>query len=340
MANPRSVLRAVLGALLLVLACPLHAQVDYSLYGVADFSYGQFEPSGFEPERRFNSNSLSASFVGVELKYGIANGWTVGTNLEAFVRFQDFALGRNDTDPLFSRNAYGFVSSPYGSVRIGRLQTLLFDTTTRFNALGNSPSFSPAIRHLFLSGNLESVQGDFYWDRAVGYYSPKLFEAVNVNAMYGQGPEGRRGDLGAANIVYSRGVLAAALSWQRVHVNDGIDDPTTESTWQVGATYDFGVARLFGLYSYLDDTGLEVKSRIATGGFSVALGPGSVLVQAGRTSATGPAVDRRHTSVSGGYVYSYDSLTDFYILAMDDRISGQTRGTSVAVGVRRQLRFP
>jgi len=339
MAHPRRLLRAVLGALLLVLALPAAAQTDYSLYGVADFSYGRFEPSGFEPVHHFNSNSLSASFVGVELKHGFDGGWTVGTNLEAFVRFQDFQAGRKSTDPLLSRNAFAFVSSPYGTVRLGRLQTLLFDTTTRFNALGNSPSFSPAIRHLFLSGNLEGVQEDFYWNRAIGYGSPKLFESVNVNAMYGQGAEGRRSDLSAANVVFSRGVLAAALSWQRVHFNDAIEDPTVESTWQLGATYNFGLARVFALYTHLDDTGLEAKSRIVSGGFTLPIGPGTLLVQAARTEASGPAVDRRHTSVSGAYVYAFDSLTDFYAAAMDDRVRGQTRGTSFAIGVRRQLRF-
>ena len=34
------------------------------------------------------------------------------------------------------------------------------------------------------------------------------------------------------------------------------------------------------------------------------------------------------------YVYAYNSLTDFYVIAMDDRVRGQTRGFSAALGVR------
>jgi hypothetical protein len=45
-------------------------------------------------------------------------------------------------------------------------------------------------------------------------------------------------------------------------------------------------------------------------------------------------VERKHTTVSLGYVYAYDSLTDIYILASDDRMRNQTRGVSAAVGVR------
>jgi hypothetical protein len=59
-----------------------------------------------------------------------------------------------------------------------------------------------------------------------------------------------------------------------------------------------------------------------------------VLAQIGYTTATGPAVDRKHTSTSLGYVYPYDSRTDLYVLGMDDRIKGQTNGLTAATGVR------
>jgi len=59
-----------------------------------------------------------------------------------------------------------------------------------------------------------------------------------------------------------------------------------------------------------------------------------VHLQAGLTEAKGPAVDRRHTSVSAAYVHAYDSQLDLYVVAMDDRIRNQTRGVSVAAGAR------
>jgi predicted porin len=152
--------------------------------------------------------------------------------------------------------------------------------------------------------------------------------------MYGLGPNDQRGDLAATSIVFSRGLFATALSVQRVHINDGINDPTKETTWQLGATYNFGWARLFGLYTHTADGGLDVKSDIGSAGAAVPIGPGTLQFQAGFTRATGPAVDRRHTSVSAAYLYAYDSVTDIYMVGMDDRIRGQTKGTSVATGVR------
>lgn len=328
--------QGALGALLALLTALAHAQADTAVYGVADFSYGRFEPSGALAEHRFNSNSLTASFVGVNAKYGFDGGWTPGITLETFVRFQDFQTGRRQSDPLLSRNAFVSLASPYGLLRAGRLQTYLFDVTTRFNAFGNSIAFSPALRHVFASGNLEGVQEDFYWDRALSYQTPTI-DGVTANLMHAWLENGDHGGLTGGSVVVSRGLLGVSVAAQHVKVDPGFGDRTDESTWQLGATYNFGVARVFGQYTGTRDSGLDVRSRIATAGVAVPVGPGNVLAQIAYTTATGPAVDRRHTTTSLGYVVPYDSLTDFYVLGMDDRVRDQTRGVSVAAGAR--LRF-
>lgn len=328
---------ASIAALLATAATVCTAQFDYSAYGLLDFSYGRFEPSGQLREHRFNSSSMAASFVGANARYGLDNGWTPGITLETFIRFEDMQTGRNERDPLLSRNAFvSLAHKDYGLLRAGRLQSFLFDTTKRFNALGNSPAFSPALRHVFLAGNLLGVQGDFYWDSAVSYATPSI-EGVSVNAMYGRGPSDRRGHYAGASAIVARGLFAASISAQRVRIDDLVNDPTAENTWQIGATYDFGVARVFGLYTETDDRGLDVRSRLGSVGTVIAVGPGNVQMQIGVGRASGPAVNRRQTSSAAAYVYSFDSRTDFYAAAMDDRVRRQTRGLSAAVGV--QFRF-
>ncbi len=333
MKHTRTIGRGLSASLLCLAALDVHAQVDYGAQGVLDFSYGRFEPSGALHEHRFNSNSMTASFVGVNAKYGFDGGWTAGVTLESFIRFHDLDIGRNDEDPFFSRNAFVSLASNYGSVRVGRLQTYLFDTTARFNAMGNSVAFSPAIRHVFASGNLEGVQGNFYWNRAISY-STKTYEGVTGNLMYSQGNNDERGDRSALSVVVSRGLFSASLSAQRVHRDDGIDDPVNEKTWQLGASYNFGVVRAFALHTRIRDRGLEVESEASSAGVAMALGEGTVQAQFGRANAVGLAVDRKHSSFSAAYLYPYDSRTDLYVVGMDDRVRGQTRGVSGAAGVR------
>lgn len=326
-------LRRFLMAVWLLAAGAAQAQLDYALYGVADFSFGRFEPSGALPHSRYNSNSLTASFVGGNAKYGLDGGWTPGITLESFVRFQDGRLGRRNTDPILSRNAFVSVASPYGLMRIGRLQTYLFDATARFNAFGNSISFSPALRHVFASGNLEGVQRDFYWNRAVSYSTPTI-EGVTFSLMHSQLDKYETGGLTGGSLIVARGLLGVSLAAQRVKAHDGFSDPTDETTVQVGATYNFGVAKLFGQYTASQDVGLDVRSKTSSAGISLALGAGNLIAQVAYTTAKGPAVDRKHTSTSLGYVYPYDSTIDFYVLGMDDRVIAQTRGVSAAFGVR------
>ena len=333
--------RLGLSALLFLLSFAARAQFDYAAFGTLDLSYGRFENSGDQPRFRYNSNSLSASFVGVKSSYGFDNGLTAGINLETFLRFQDLDYGRNDEDPFLSRNNFlSLQHNDYGLVRVGRLQTYLFETSTRFNAFGNSTGFSPALRQIFLSGNIESIDGDFYWDRAVSYSTPRFENGIQGSVMYALDSGKTRGDYWGGSLVYSRGVFAMAVSAQNVHVNNGIDDKVDETTLQLGAAYNFGVAKLFGQYTHMDDKGNDVKSRLATAGVSVPLGPGTVLAQIARSTSKGPAIDRKHTTTSLGYVYNYDGLADFYVLAMDDRVRDQTRGLSYAAGVRYLFSVP
>ena len=317
-----------------LLVLPAHAQFDYSVYGVADLSYGRFENSGFVRTHRFNSNSLTATFAGLNASYGFENGWTPGITLETFFRFQDMRFGRNDNDPTFSRNAFvSLTHRDYGTLRAGRIQSLLFNTTTRFNALGNSVGFSPAIRHIFAAGNLIGVQGDFYWNQAIGYTTPN-FDGITSSVIAARGKQDNRGHLFAGNLIVAKGVFAGSLSVQRVDIENGFNDPTFEDTAQLGASYNIGLAKLFGQYTHTRDRGLQVNSNIVSAGASVPLGPGTVHAQIATSKANGLAVSRKQTTTSMGYVYAYNSLTDFYVIAMDDRVLGQTRGFSAALGVR------
>lgn len=338
MRNRQGWLAAVFGVLLQASAWQAQAQVQASAQGILDFSYGQFEPSGLYREHRFNSNSMTASFVGGTLKYGFDGGWTTGLNLEAFLRMHELELGRRDGDPILSRNNFAFVQSPYGQLRVGRLQSLLFDSTNRFNAMGNSVPFSPAMKQLFGSGTLIGVQGDFYWSRAIGYSTPSL-DGVAAHLIHAQGDgnplhEPSEGKRTGASLVWQRGLLAAVVSAQRVQGDDGITVPVNESAWQLGASYNFGVARVFGLYTRTKDKGLEVDSQLTSAGAAAPVGPGTLLFQIGIARAEGLAVDRRQTTSSMAYVYPYDSEIDVYLVGMNDQVKGLTVGNSVAVGVR------
>ena len=320
--------------LLLAMAPWASAQFDHRFYGVLDLSYGRFEPSGAVPDERFNSNSLTASFAGVSASYGFENGWTAGAVLEAFYRFQDMRGGRKDNDPLLSRNAFvSLAHRDWGTLRVGRLQTLMFSTAARFNAFGNSVAFSPSMRHAFAAGNIIGVQEDFYWNQAASYTLPAI-DGLTAAVMAARGDRNFTGQHLGATLIVTRGLLAVAASWQRVHIDDGIADPVKEDAWQLAGSYNAGWAQAFTQWTHTRDQGQQLHSNSLSAGVSVPLGPGSVLAQIAVAKASGLAIDRKQTTTSLGYVYPWDSLTDLYLVGMDDRVRGQTRGASLAAGVR------
>lgn len=334
MLSLKNLKRVATAALLSGLAPWAHAQFDYTVYGVLDLSYGRFEPSGALSSQRWNSNSLTASFAGVSASYGFDNGWTPGVALEAFYRFQDMRAGRNDKDPLLSRNAFfSLTHRDWGTLRAGRLQTLLFNTAARFNSYGNSVSFSPSMRQLFAAGNMVGVQEDFYWDQAVSYTTPAT-EGIVAAVMAARGDQLLPGQHLGATVIATQGLLALAASWQRVHVDDGIAEPVEENAWQLSGSYNAGWAQAFAQWSHTGDHGLQLRSNSLSLGLTVPLGPGSVLAQIAQAKAEGLAIFRKQTTTSLGYLFAWDSLTDLYVVAMDDRVQGQTRGVSAALGVR------
>lgn len=327
-------------ALLLVL--PAHAQVAGSVYGIIDFSYGRFETSGTVHRDRFNSNSLSTSFIGGQVSDTLDGGWKPSLLVEAFLRFQDFELGRTQRDPDLSRNAFAALDSPYGTVRAGRQQTLLFEAASRFNAFGNSTVFSPPLHQLFASGHLESVSGDFYWNRALSYRTPD-FDGASLAVMGAAGPAGRNGDpliaeqdanLASVALNYNHGLWAISLSGQRVANDPPFTTAISQSTVLLGGIYDFGWARAYAQTGQTADAVPGVTSQLVSAGVAIPLWEGSLLLQGAQTHSTGLAVDRKHSSMSAGYLYNFDSLTDIYLLGMDDRINRQTQGYSLAGGVR------
>lgn len=335
MIRQRTRASAAAGLLAAFGAGAVHAQADGSYYGVIDFSYGEFQPAGTEREHRYASNSMTASFAGVTGKYTFENGLAPGITLETFLRLEDLKTGRNDDDPLFSRNAFVSLGSPWGLWRAGRVQTPLFETVTRFNALGNSVFFSPAVRHVFASGGLDGVQGDFYWDRAVSYTLPRFEESSAAGTLtYARGPGDLLGDYWGVNGSYAFGLLSLAAAAQKITVDDGYRDGLDETAWMLNASYSFGLFKAFGQFGGTSDHTLEVRTRTGSAGLSVPVRDFTLLGQMAQTRSEGAAVDRKHTTFSGALLWSYDSQTELYIVGMEDRVRRQDKGRSVAVGVR------
>jgi predicted porin len=305
-------------------------QAPVQIYGVLDIGVGRYQASGAATETGMRSGQMAASRIGFTSKEDLGDGMFVGFTLESFLRLDTGASGRNDTDPFWSREATVQVGSKAGTLRIGRMVSPLFESTSRFNAFGPSPGFSPAMRHTFTSGVLESAQGDLYWDSSIAYISPNLggFTFKLVRSYEPDAAE--RGNSGVS-VTYSQGLVAVALTAESVRIDPRQPAGTADSVWQLAGSYNAGWARLFAIYGQTQDGGFDVASKLMTVGAIVRWGDGNVLAQFAQTNAQGDAIDRKHQTVSLGYDYELSKRQDIYVVVMRDQIRRQP---TLASGIR------
>lgn len=314
-------------ALLAVLGAAAHAQSTVSLYGLMDLSAGSFKAPGGKAISKVESGAMTTSFIGFAGKEDLGGGLSASFAVESFLLADGGTAGRYNGDNFWARSAFvALTSKDLGTIKLGRNTTPLFVSTLSFNAFGDSFGFSPAIRQTFTSS---TVTGDTGWSDSVHYIAPKIGDfSLGLIGAAGEAGGGRNTGY---NLGYGSGAFASALTFQKVAKGATVDDTRT---WQLGASYDFGVAKLFGQYAKVDNITLKRDFKISGLGVAVPLGGGKVLLQWGHIDGSVTA-DRTTTTL--GYDYNLSKRTDAYVALMSEKVTGLSNGTSYGVGVRHRF---
>lgn len=210
------------------------------VYGILDvfLSSGDY---GNGNVTRLDSSGARGSRVGFRGGKVLNDEVTLEYNLEAGLNL-DSGLSP-DTSRLFNRQAYVGLKTDYGTFRAGRMNTMQFimlgkydamDATTQTSALLNLAPFVPRFSNV------------------LAYISPKLAQAVTLQAQYGLG-EASDGSAKNANwhvsAEYEKGPIGAGITHEEI--KDATGTTTTKYTL-VGGSYDFGRIKLFGGYHTAD----------------------------------------------------------------------------------------
>lgn len=352
------------------------AGTGLQLYGLVDAAVGRFAgpAAGINAQDRavtkLDGGGMSTSHWGVRGTEDMGGGLSAQFELSSFVRNDSGATGRSDAlpapvnvaaDPVFSRAAWVGVSHrDWGRVRLGNVTSLLFLNSITSNAFGDSTVLGPLNLVTFIGSPLT---GGTAWANSVVYDSPNIagFSTSVAHAI----SEGQGGGNSAARLVYAQGPWAASLAWQSVKKNPGTfadgTSPNDTSAWQLAASYDFEVVKLFAHLGRINNRGtaatpLNVAYRVWDVSASVPVGAGRVLAgyAVRRTSDTvGPVpatvaggnVERKVFTL--GYDYFLSKRTDLYAMVMRDSTQTRTlppppsvvsaQGASFAVGVRHRF---
>ena len=310
-------------ALLLAVAGVAQAQV--SVYGLIDASYGrsiQDNLAGLKAD--FHSGGDDGSGQGNSTtRVGVKASADVGTGVKANVRLESAGITSDGQvgapgQAFFNRQAWAGFSGSFGEVRLGRQDSLPFQTMIDFDFNGAANMASA-----FGSAGA-AIWGRGRQSRSLQYIAPELMPGLKVQGGFTPEDHAAAPAVGAkANfgfgVTYSAGPLAVAVSGESKRTNASSDFTS------VAGRYDFGVAKVMLGYANggTNQKGINAGVMAPVAGFSVGLN----FAKNSDTKSTGLELFANKEIFKNTYAY-------LDVGRLDDKSSGTSvKGTGYALGV-------
>lgn len=259
--------KLLLGTAALLLAGA--AQAEMTIYGLVDLSYGKNEVvSGKGIKADFHSGGDDGSSQGNSTtKIGLKGTTEVAPGLKANFQFETGGItSKGEVNPggaFFNRQAWAGLSGSFGEVRLGKQDSVVFQTQAAFDFNGAANAAS-AFGNSGIAAWLPGRQ-----DRSLQYIAPVMGGLkVQVGAQPAGNVAGAKstGSIGATYTLDKLSVGVAAESKRTA---------TSKSFASVATSYDLGLAKVMASYA---DGGAP-----ASGGSGKGFGVGAAAPVAGFT---------------------------------------------------------
>jgi predicted porin len=348
--TPKSICRIAVTVVSIIIGTPAHAQSSVQLYGIVDTWVGIQKYPSKSVSWQEGGGGLSTSFWGFGGKEDLGGGYKAIFAIEGFFRPQNGAYGSFNGDPLFSRNAYVGLSTPAGTITLGRQSSLLYLQACQFNPFYASFTFSPTIVQMYAGLGTypayktdQGIVGGTAWSNAIQYATPEL-HGLSGHAMYafGDSSTGNGSKQYSVQASYRNGNFAAGGVYQYANFNSTAGDLNallkgfhSQSAAQLAASYEFSIAKLYGEYTYTNNNVINRNFHVnmLEAGLTVAVGIGRILASYAYSRDSGGLNQTRQTA-SLGYDYPLSKRTDLYTVYMSDRFAGMSSGETAGVGIR------
>ncbi|REG49059.1 putative porin [Paraburkholderia sp. BL6669N2] len=256
----------------LVASTSVHAQSSVTLYGILDvgieYANHVVAQGGLSSSAvRMQSGNLAGSRWGLKGSEDLGGGYKAVFTLESGFNLNNGTLGQGGR--LFGRKAFVGISTPYGTVTLGRHQNLLYELMYKYDPLTLNPSYS--------AQSLDS--------QLVNRADNSIRYGVNVAcftfaALYSTGfdstiPNGANvpgatkvGREMSAALLYDHGPLSAGVTYDQIQGTSIATQNNTQSRALFGGSYDFGpVKALVGVrWLNVSNTSTPVSSMLYWGG--------------------------------------------------------------------------
>ena len=290
---------------------------DVTLYGALDtgFEYKHTKLTGDKAVDKFDMQTGwdTGNRWGLKGSEDLGNGYKVGFKLESGFNGDDGTMGQDSR--LFGREANLFVTGDFGTLSMGRVGALSsgmgsYNVVYGYAAFGTGWGDYAGAKSQFNLADRDRM------DNTVTYVTPN-FAGVKVYAQYsfstkGQetaGNERQNQRYAGLGVKYDLGSFSTGLVVDTVlnnYANTNSED-SLGVTW--GASYDFGVAKVYGMAQY-------GKNENKLGGYSTSLlndddGAGNTTKVLSDEGLEGYALTLGVTApVAGGTVFAQANYTD------------------------------
>ena len=333
----------VAAALLAGASGAAYAQSGVTIYGSADAGFLSEKVDGKGTTNGIGSGMSSVSTFGFRGQEDLGNGLKANFRLESQLNIDQ---GTN-TGALFQRWAYVGLSGGFGEVRLGRQVNFGGDWTPQVVSPFGQTWSNASAKSTFNYANDDTGAGSRL-SNAIYYTTPRLggFQGGIGYSFAESGTElpgsSNNYRVITSGIRYDEGPLSAVLTYDQAQAPTGKRDT---SNMILGASYDFGVARLYAGYGRArnlnTDPGVgaitgdtRAKGYVATGhtkdqtysvGVSVPVGAGTILASYQR------ATESKIGGVSLAYAYYLSKRTRLYVLYDDIDFRNHTLNRDIGV---------
>lgn len=326
---------------MIVTPCIALAQTSgrVELYGIVDAYVGSVKRSDQSSAAAVvNGGGTYTSFWGLRGFEDLGGSMKALFVLESFFQPSTGMMGRNNTDPFLSKNAYVGVSGKFGELTGGRFTIPLLKATTATNPFGASLQLSPLMLQTWIPTYGRNVVGDSVWNSAIRYVTPRA-AGLEGTALFSFGEvPGTNGDNNwSLSVDYRSGPLMIVGLNQSAKTGPGFPAGVSrQTTWMGGATFDVKWFRLYGSYYKTSTVGRDVGDRTGQLGVSVPTGVTGAISASwadSRIDAQG-APKQRRDDLAAGYTYSLSKRTVLYAIYLFDKIGGRGGASTFAFGMQ------
>lgn len=285
------------------------AQSSVTIYGLLDVNMAQ-ERAGNLKRNAMDTSELNGSRLGFRGSEALGNGMNAIYTLEASV-----ALDTGNSTG-FTRQAFVGLEGGFGRVTLGRQYSPAFVAIDPYEATGSSDR-SAGMLHRKSGSVARGYQVRF--DNMIKYRSPEM-AGFSVDAGYWTGAENvtNNSDLRRAGRgygltgMYKGGPLSASATTQR-YISDNTGG--TATTHGLGAAYDFGVVKLYALYTQDREGGTQGKGKArsySVGAEIPVSKPGTLAISYGNRKESGEANTEDASGASIYYMHNLSKRTTLY----------------------------